>query len=216
MPVPDLSLAELLAARLCHDLVGPVGAVSNGVELLADGGKPDPEVLELVAGSARQASRRLQVFRVTYGTGNALPSSGIMAEVRRLATALCGDGRISADWPPPSSEVEAVTNKQVARQTLNLFMLAMESLPRGGSIRVVLAGNAGRFRLLMTAAGQHAGLPEEVRVQFTDGAPEVTPRSVTAHLGRIWAKESGGNLEFTAGRDTCSFALDIPVLGKLD
>jgi histidine phosphotransferase ChpT len=179
--------------------------------LLADGGKPDPEVLELVAGSARQASRKLQVFRVTYGTGNALPSSGIMAEVRRLATALCGDGRISADWPAPGGDIEAATNKQVARQTLNLFMLAMEALPRGGSIRVVLAGNAGRFRLLLSAAGPHAGLPEEVRAQFADGAPEVTPRSVTAHLGRIWAKESGGSLEFTSSRDACSFALDVPV-----
>src|SRR6185436_19261149 len=86
MPRPtDLMLAELMAARLCHDLVGSVGAVANGVELLGDSrSRPDPEVLELVAQSARAASRRLQAFRVAYGTGNALPSSGMFAEARRL------------------------------------------------------------------------------------------------------------------------------------
>lgn len=206
----DLSLAELLAARLCHDLVGPIGAVSNGVELLGDGGKPDPEVLDLVAGSARAASRRLQAFRVTYGTGNALPSSGIMAETRRLASALCGDGRTTVDWPAPDAATEASVTKETARQTLNVFMLALDALPRGGTIRVVTAGTGGRFRLLVSASGQHAGLPEEVRAQFTDAGRDLTPRNVTAHLGRVWASDAGGKLEFSAAHEICSFTLDVP------
>src|SRR5258708_19826022 len=103
----DLQFAELMAARLCHDLVGPIGAVANGVELLTDGGSGDAEVTGLIAVSARQATRRLQWFRVAFGSASGLPTSAMFGETRRLAQGLFEGGRGTLDWAPPDAAVAA-------------------------------------------------------------------------------------------------------------
>jgi histidine phosphotransferase ChpT len=105
--VQDLRLCELLAARICHDLVGPIGAVANGVELLGDDGSgADAEVVGLIAGSAKVASRRLQAFRVAFGSANTLPSTGWGNAVRELASGLVEEGKATLDWPAVPMEVE--------------------------------------------------------------------------------------------------------------
>lgn len=209
----ELALAESMAARLCHDLVGSVGAVANGVELLADSrSRPDPEVVDLVAQSARQASRRLQAFRVAYGTGNALPGSGMFAEVRRLANALCEGGRVTLDWATPDAALEQVATKDAARLLLNTVLMAIDTLPRGGTVRVVTTSADGRLRFAIEATGNHIGLPEEVRTMLTGDVEtlELTPRNVVAYLARRSAQELGGSFAFTAGTQGCSFVMDVP------
>lgn len=209
----ELALAESMAARLCHDLVGSVGAVANGVELLADSrSRPDPEVVDLVAQSARQASRRLQAFRVAYGTGNALPGSGMFAEVRRLANALCEGGRVTLDWTAPDTTLENAATKEAARLLLNTVLMAIDTLPRGGTVKVGLAVADSRLKAGIEATGNHIGLPEEVRTMLTGEVEtvELTPRNVVAYLARRSAQEIGGSFVFTAGTQGCSFALDVP------
>jgi len=209
----DLMLAELMAARLCHDLVGSVGAVANGVELLGDSrSRPDPEVIELVAQSARQASRRLQAFRVAYGTGNALPSSGMFSEARRLAIAVCEGGKTTLDWPVPGPEIEAVASRNAARLTLNIVLMAVETLPRGGTVRIALSSGDGRTKAAIEATGNHIGLPDEVRAMLTGSPDEVdlTARNIVVYLARRGAETAGGSFVFAAGTNACSFALDLP------
>ena len=91
----DLQVFELLCSRLCHDLVSPVGAINNGVELLAELG-PDEEALKLVGQSAQAAARRLKFYRVAYGAAGAaeLP----MDELRDLMTGLLVDRHIALGW----------------------------------------------------------------------------------------------------------------------
>ncbi|MBL8837984.1 MAG: histidine phosphotransferase [Alphaproteobacteria bacterium] len=209
----ELALAESMAARLCHDLVGSVGAVANGVELLADSrSRPDPEVVDLVAQSARQASRRLQAFRVAYGTGNALPGSGMFAEVRRLANALCEGGRVTLDWGAPDGALENAATKDAARLLLNTVLMAIDTLPRGGTVKVAVAVADTRLKVGIEATGNHIGLPEEVRTMLTGEVEtvELTPRNVVAYLARRSAQEVGGTFVFTAGAQGCSFAFDVP------
>ena len=214
MPRPsDLMLAELMAARLCHDLVGSVGAVANGVELLGDSrSRPDPEVIELVAQSARQASRRLQAYRVAYGTGNALPSSGMFAEVRRLATAVCEGGKTTLDWPAPPQDVEAVASRNAARLILNTVLMAIETLPRGGTVKIAMTTGDGHTKATIEATGNHIGLPDEVRAMLTGNLDEVdlTPRNIVVYLARRGSETAGGTFVFTGGTNGCSFALDLP------
>jgi histidine phosphotransferase ChpT len=202
-----------MAARLCHDLVGSVGAVANGVELLGDSrARPDPEVIELVAQSAKQASRRLQAFRVAYGTGNALPSSGMFAEVRRLATAVAEGGKTTLDWPAPSADVEAGASRNAARLILNTVLMAVETLPRGGTVKIALSTASGRTNAAIEATGAHIGLPDEVRAMLTGNLDEVepTPRNIVVYLARRSAETMGGSFVFAGGTNGCSFAIDVP------
>jgi hypothetical protein len=102
-----IEILEIFSARICHDLVGPVGAISNGVELLSEGGMSgDPEVIALIADSARGASRRLQFFRSAFGAGNTVSGGQPIEGARALAMDYFADGRVRIAWPVPGSALE--------------------------------------------------------------------------------------------------------------
>src|SRR5262249_20691057 len=132
----DLRVVELLHARLCHDLIGPVSAISNGVELLAD---EEPEfvrdAIALVGDSARKASRRLQFYRFAYGF-----SGGGLAGLapHQLAAEFFADSAIECDYRP-KAQVLPLEQQKLACVMLSL---AAEGLPRGGRL-VLDAGGAG-------------------------------------------------------------------------
>src|SRR5229473_4806302 len=98
----DLKIVELLSARLCHELVSPIGAIANGVELL---GEDDPEfvrdAMALIAQSARKAAQRLQFYRFAYGS--LATGSATDADPRALIDGLLDGGKLSCDWPEAAS-----------------------------------------------------------------------------------------------------------------
>ena len=127
-----LEVLEVFAARICHDLVGAVGAVSNGVELLSEGGEAaDPEVLALISSSARTASRRLQYFRTAFGTGSALSATRPLDGARSLAASFLEEGKVALDWAEPPAAAEAAAGRRAAKAVLNLVIVAADCLPRG-------------------------------------------------------------------------------------
>lgn len=208
----DMELAELMAARLCHDLVGPIGAVANGVELLGDGGPPDPEVNALIAQSARQASRRLQWFRIAFGTANALPASGILAETRKLASGLFEEGRVTLDWPPPDAATEALATRQAAKTLLNLALLALESLPRGGAVQVRVVGGK-MLGIQLAAMGAGARIPDDIQAALKPGVSlsELTPKSVPALIAVRVTEGLGTRISTAASADRVEFSVALPV-----
>ena len=208
----DLELAELMAARLCHDLVGPIGAVANGIELLGDGSTPDPEVNALIAQSARQASRRLQWFRIAFGTANALPDSGILAETRRLASGLYEEGRVTLDWPAPDAAAEAAASRQAAKIILNLALMAIEVLPRGGSVQARLTGSGGALGVQMIASGSGARVPDDIQAAMKPGvrSADLTPKSIPAFLAMRVAEASGTKISQSAGPDRVELSVSVP------
>jgi histidine phosphotransferase ChpT len=123
----DLRVLELICARFTHELVSPVGAVANGIELL---GEDDPdfvrEALQLVGQSARTASRRLQFYRFAYGT---LPAAASVKPDELLLGFLDG-GKVEADWTGPVSAL----SQEWQRLACNLAAIAAECLVRGGKI----------------------------------------------------------------------------------
>jgi histidine phosphotransferase ChpT len=210
----DLHLAELMAARLCHDLVGPIGAVANGIELLNDGGSaPDPEVTGLIAVSARQATRRLQWFRVAFGSATSLPSSAMFAETRRLAMGLFEDGRVTLDWAAPDAAAEAVASREAAKLALNLSLFALECLPRGGSVQVRIAPQGRRANIVVAAAGPSARIPDDMQMALRDNVSvgELTPKAVPAYLAARLLAHVGSRLQVqTPSGDRVEFAADLP------
>ncbi len=208
----ELQLAELMAARLCHDLVGPIGAVANGVELLG-AGEPDAEVTGLIALSARQATRRLQWFRVAFGSASGLPSEAMFGETRRLAQGLFEDSRVALDWHAPDADIEALASREAAKFALNLSLVALECLPRGGGVQVRIAPSRNSVKITVAAVGVAARVPEDMQLALRGDAPiaELTPKSVPAYLAARIAGQAGSRLDIrTLAEDRVEFAADLP------
>ncbi|MHA1190655.1 MAG: histidine phosphotransferase family protein, partial [Alphaproteobacteria bacterium] len=128
----DMRVAELLASRLCHDLVGPIGAVNNGMELLEDEdlGMSD-DAIQLSASSARQAANLLQFYRLAYGMAGGR-IGGDMGDLQNLATGFLSSGKTALNWLVGTPAGEAPEG--LGKLLLNLIVLGDECLPRGGSL----------------------------------------------------------------------------------
>jgi histidine phosphotransferase ChpT len=175
----DLRVAELLVARLCHDLIGPVAAVGNGAELLAD---EDAEfardAIALVGGSARKANRRLQFYRFAYGfTGGAVAGPS----PHQLAADFLEDSSIACDY---RAAARALPIEQ-AKLTCNMLVIAVEGLIRGGRLTVEVGANGPELE----AVGEGAGVSPQIRaaLSLATSVVELTSRTVGAYFTGLLA-----------------------------
>jgi histidine phosphotransferase ChpT len=199
----DLRVAELLVSRLCHDLVGPIGAVNNGMELLAEDDDPGMagEAVALASNSARQASDTLQFFRIAYGRSGSQADTR-PAEIRQLAEAYLRTHKASLDWEA-DAPLEAA-GQGGGKLLLNLIALALEALPRGGRL---LAGGASDGTLDVTASGTGVRLrPESAEALEPDAdIDDLTPRSVQAYFTQMLAQRTGQRVAVREGDGELSF-----------
>jgi len=199
----DLRVLELLAARLCHELIGPVAAIGNGAELLADE-EPDfvKDAVALVGESARKANRRLQFYRFTYGfTGGEL--AGLPPD--RLASALFDESAITCDYR------EGVRGLSVEWQKLacNMAAIGGEALPRGGSLVVDVEGGAPRLE----GKGEGNGPGEPIRAALALAMPldELSSRTAGAYFTGLLAARLGRRIVVDA--EPGRFRLGLARLG---
>ena len=129
-------LAELVGSRICHDLISPIGAISNGVELLSMGGTLDGPEMGLIAESAENANARIRFFRIAFGSAQADQAIG-RNEISSILRDLSPGNRMVIDWEPENDLPRA--DVKTAFLLLQCFESAM---PRGGHVAVQeLAGN---------------------------------------------------------------------------
>ncbi len=191
----DMQVAELLASRLCHDLVGPIGAVNNGMELLEDEdlGMSD-DAIQLSASSARQAANILQFYRLAYGmSGGRI--GGDLGDLRELATGYLASGKTTLDWTMaglPAGEMPEGLGKLL----LNLIVLGEECLPRGGTLGASLAEGPTGLEIAVTANGTGARLREESQFVLADhvAIEDLTPRNVHGYFTRLLAQRMDSDL----------------------
>ena len=187
----DLRVVELLCSRLCHDLVSPVGAVSNGVELLSEiGGAPDAEALTLVGQSAQNAAQRLRFFRAAYGAAAA--TNITVGEIRDLATGMVGDRHIAVQL---QSGLTLPAHRSAIKLLLNMILMGAECLPRGGTLYVRVDRGA-KPTIVVSAEGAGAILPDGVTGAL-DGMPveSLTARTVQSYFTGRLAEVCGARLE---------------------
>jgi histidine phosphotransferase ChpT len=196
MPESDIDLASLLCSRLCHDLLSPVGAMNNGLELLAD--ETDPEMqkrcLDLLTESARSAADKLKFFRLAFGAAGGFGSAVDPADARAVITPLVtGSGRTSLIWAVPPEMLP----KRVIKILLNLTFLANEALVRGGELSVAAENRGGEQEIVISAEGPKIVIDNAVRSALSgtlaDG--EIDSRTAAAWMVRNLALRGGGMIQ---------------------
>lgn len=191
----DLRIAQLMSSRLCHDLVGAVGAVNAGLEMAGDGSQDPAQALELVGVSAREVERRLAFFRVAFGLGSGAKPGGHAAEARTLASNLLEGGRVELDWP--AAELPDSLTPTAAKLLLNMILVAQESLPRGGSLAVRFAAMPEGLGMALTSRGEGAALRAETRdaLDLTAPSDALSARGIHGRIAAVLAESLGGALE---------------------
>src|SRR6185369_3916840 len=201
-PMNAIELASLLCSRLCHDLMSPVGALNNGIELLAD--EQDPEMrekcLELLAESARASANKLKFFRLAFGAGGGFGDEIDTREAKSALEGLYGsDGRTELGWMVADDKLP----KGAIKLLLNLAMIAGDSLVRGGRLDVGAERHDGGLEMVIRAEGQRILLDPKLRETIANGhaGGEVEPRAAGAWLAHSLAAEAGGTIQLSDPAD---------------
>ena len=194
LPISSVEFASLLCSRLCHDLLSPVGALNNGLELLAD--ERDPEMrqrcLDLLADSARASANKLKFFRLAFGAAGGFGETVDVREARGAIEGLLADNkRVTLGWLVE----ETTLPKSALKVLLNLSLIAGDALVRGGQLDVgAERGEGGELEIVVRAQGSRIILDAELRAALL-GEGEVTPRSAAAHLVQALVAEGGGSVQ---------------------
>lgn len=209
----DLRVAELLCSRLCHELVNPIGAVANGVELIGElEGRADPQALTLIGESANAAGARLQFYRRAYGLAAGTSADLTLAEAIALAGSVLETGRLRLDRLEAGSDAERRLDQRALKLFFNLLVLAAEALPRGGRIGLALAPGGAGIEIAISAEGEQAGLGGEMLGAFKGelAVDALTARTAHAYFaGRVSARlELPVSIAQSPGRVT--FGLSLP------
>lgn len=205
-------IVELLFSYLCHELISPVTAVNNGLELVADGDAGTvAEAIGLIRQSAAETSRKLQFYRLAYGQASGFEQARGLVQARELSQGLFQGGRINLIWDD-SAIGAAAADRQSVKLLLNLVALARDALPRGGTIAVRLSGVAPQLRAEVASQGTGARLAPEVQAALAAdaAAATLTARTVHAYLVAWLGRALGAGLAIdAAGPDRVTFRVTL-------
>jgi histidine phosphotransferase ChpT len=160
-PAPDaLELAALLCSRVCHDLISPVGAIVNGLEVLDDNPKPDDRefALELIRKSAKTASARLQFCRLAFGAAGSSGAQIDLGDAQNMARGHLEDAKTTITWNLP----RVLLAKNRVKLLLNMMVIAQQTIPRGGMITVDPIGEGEALSFRVAASGLNARMPQNI------------------------------------------------------
>ena len=188
--------ASLLCSRLCHDLLSPVGALNNGIELLADEHDPDMRArcLDLLGESARASANKLKFFRLAFGAAGGFADEVDTREARVAIEGLFGgDGRIQLGWMID----EPTMSKSALKVLLNLVLIAGDALVRGGRLDVGAERHEGGLDIVVRAEGARIVLDPELKSALTGETREdaLAPRAAAAWLAYSLVKDGGGLIQ---------------------
>jgi histidine phosphotransferase ChpT len=194
-----IDFASLLCSRLCHDLLSPVGALNNGLELLADEHDPDMRArcLDLLNESARASANKLKFFRLAFGAAGGFGESVDAREAKAAIEGLFGaEGRIQIGWM-----VEPATlSKTAIKVLLNLALIAGDALVRGGQLDIGVEKTANGTEMVVRAEGPRLVLDPELRQALEGHTSEadVTPRAAAAYLVSQLVRQANGSVQVSA------------------
>ena len=166
--VTALELAALMCSRVCHDVISPVGAITNGLEVLAEDDDPEMKThaMDLITRSAAQASAKLQFARLCFGAAGSAGAELDLQDARGVAEGLMMGEKASLVWDAPV----ATMGKDYVKLLLNMILIGMAAIPRGGEVAVSVDGDLSKPTIKVRSTGQAARIPEET-AKFLGGRP---------------------------------------------
>jgi len=198
---PDtLELAALLCSRVCHDLISPVGAIVNGLEVLDDNPKPEDRefALDLIRKSAKTASARLQFCRLAFGAAGSAGAQIDLGDAQAMARGHIEDGKITIAWNLP----RLLLPKNRVKLLLNMLVIAQQTIPRGGVLKVDPLGEGERLGFRVTANGLNARLPQNIADILSSAQLAATDaHSVQPYYTRLLAQACGLSVRLAAEGD---------------
>ncbi len=158
--IGDLELAALISSRICHDVISPVGAIANGLEMLDEEQDESmrEQTMDLIRKSARQASAKLQFARLAFGAAGSAGAEIDLRDAERVARDFVQGGKHSLSWQGPAVTLP----KNKVKLLLNLLALGVVALPRGGTVNVEIKGEGPEVAFRVLAQGEPARLSEQI------------------------------------------------------
>ena len=200
-----MDLAALLCSRVCHDVISPVGAIVNGLEVLEDEKDPDMRAvaLDLIKRSAASASSRLQFCRLAFGAAGSMGASIDTGDAETVTRGLIASERTALAWNPPRQ----FAPKNKVKLLLNLCLIAQSTIPRGGVISVDLNGQDDSLAMRVEAKGLNPRLASGV-ADLVAGRPEsgsVDAHSIQPYFAGLVARECGMEVAITVEAESVTF-----------
>lgn len=206
-----IDLASLLCSRLCHDMLSPVGALSNGLELLAE--EKDPEMrkrcMELLEQSARISADKLKFFRLAFGAAGGFGENVAVEEARALIDALAGNnGRVEVNW----SLGVTMLPKGAIKVLLNLSHIGLDALVRGGTLDIGAESREGASEIVVRAAGPKIAFDASIGKALDGSLPpaELSSRTAPAWMLHQLAQRQGGGLQFALTQEALVMGAVLP------
>lgn len=204
------SLAALMCARICHDLVSPIGALGAALEVLNDESNADmhEDAMDLVRTSAGQASSKLKYLRLAFGAGTSAPGMLGIEQLTTLIQDMYGHGKASIRVETILTELE----KTQGRLVLNLVMVALQSIPRGGELVIELTQKAEAHIFNLTATGPKARIYEEFQRSLAGRAPDdgFDGRTIQPFYAGMLVREMGGRIDSALKDEEARFTVFLP------
>jgi histidine phosphotransferase ChpT len=195
IPVPvkvdALDLAALLCSRVCHDLISPVGAIVNGLEVMEDDNDQETKAfaMDLIKKSVRQASAKLQFCRLAFGAAGSAGAQIDLGDAEKVARGFLEDEKTSIAWNLP----RLLMAKNRVKLLLNMLLIAGQSIPRGGKLVVDPVGEGETMGFRISATGGYAKVPVAVPDLLAGGAHNeaIDAHAVQPYYTGLLAKACG-------------------------
>lgn len=188
----DLELAALISSKICHDVISPVGAIYNGLEILGEDTDPSARdyAMEIIRNVTVQASARLQFARFAFGAAGSAGAEIDLQTARQISEGFVGEGKHTLSWQAPSGYLP----KNQVKLLLNLIAISLNALPRGGEIAVQIDEDLSSLNILITCRGPRARAPQHLPEIVAGQMPEIDAMSVQAYYAWRLANNIGATI----------------------
>jgi histidine phosphotransferase ChpT len=200
-----LDLAALLCSRVCHDLISPVGAIVNGLEVLEEEKDESTKqfALDLIKKSSRTASAKLQFCRIAFGAAGSAGAQIDTGDAESISRGFFEDDKTKLTWNLP----RVLMAKNRVKLLLNMLLLAGQTIPRGGTLTVDPVGSGDTMSFSIRAAGTNAKIsPAVLPLLKGEAAEGVDAHKIQPFYAGLLARDCGLNVTMTAETDSVTVA----------
>jgi histidine phosphotransferase ChpT len=189
--IDALDLAALLCSRVCHDLISPVGAIVNGLEVLEEAKDEETKTfaLDLIKKSSSTASAKLQFCRIAFGAAGSAGAQIDVGDAEKIARGFLEDGKTKIAWNLP----RLLLPKNRVKLLLNMLLIAGQAIPRGGELKVDPLGEGESMGFKVSATGTNAKVPPSAPLLAGDAGEGLDAHRIQPFYAHLLAQACGLN-----------------------